>query len=232
MNLFYEKNIGNQTIISFSKEESNHCVKVRRMKINDLISLIDGKGYLYNAKIIDANHKKCAVEIIGKKFIEKQKKYKLHIAIAPTKNIDRFEWFVEKAVEIGVDEITPLICRFSERKIIKYERIERIIVSAMKQSLKYYKPVLNPLVDFKEFVKTAKNDQKFIAYCKADESIASYTLQDEILFLIGPEGGFADFEFDFATKNGYKPLKINEFRLRTETAGVFISSAINIKFQN
>ena len=232
MNLFYEENIEDKKIIIFSKEESNHCVKVRRVKMNDIISITDGKGNLYKARIIDNNFKKCSAEILEKKYFENQKKYKLHIAIAPTKSIDRFEWFVEKAVEIGVDEITPIICRYSERKVLKPPRIEKIIVSAMKQSLKYHKPILNPIIDFKNFVKTTHKAQKFIAFCKSDKTFSNSILQKEILFLIGPEGGFANFEFDLAIENDYNPLKINEFRLRTETAGIFVSSAVNINFQN
>lgn len=232
MNLFFQENIGNQTIVNLSPEESFHCSKVLRLRLNDEISITDGKGVLYKAKILNNNQKKTIVEITDKQFFENQKNYKLHIAIAPTKNIDRFIWFVEKAVEIGVDTITPIICRFSERKIIKPEKIEKKIISAMKQSLKYHKPILESTIPFDKFVTTANNEQKFIAYCQANLSLASIELKKDILFIIGPEGGIADFELDLALKNNFKALKINNFRLRTETAGVLAASAVSIKLQN
>lgn len=232
MNLFFQENIGNQTIVNLSPEESFHCSKVLRLRLNDEISITDGKGGLYKAKILNNNQKKTIVEITDKQFFENQKNYKLHIAIAPTKNIDRFIWFVEKAVEIGVDTITPIICRFSERKIIKPEKIEKKIISAMKQSLKYHKPILESTIPFDKFVTTANNEQKFIAYCQANLSLASIEFKKDILFIIGPEGGIADFELDLALKNNFKALKINNFRLRTETAGVVATSAVSIKLQN
>jgi 16S rRNA (uracil1498-N3)-methyltransferase len=231
MNLFFQENIDNQTIVSLSQEESFHCSKVLRLNINDEISITDGKGFLYKAKILNNNQKKSSVEIIDKQFFETQKDYKLHIAIAPTKNIDRFIWFVEKAVEIGVDKITPIISRFSERKIIKPEKIEKKIIAAMKQSLKYHKPILEPVIGFDKFVATANNEQKLIAYCKAGSTFANISLNKDLLFLVGPEGGIADFELELALKNKFIPLKINDFRLRTETAGVLIASAVNVKFQ-
>ncbi|MBN2892308.1 MAG: 16S rRNA (uracil(1498)-N(3))-methyltransferase [Bacteroidales bacterium] len=231
MQLYYSENIDNNNIIVLSPEESFHCAKVMRLKKGDSIFVTDGRGNLYSAKLVDSNPKRAYVEIVNKEYIENQKKYKLHIAIAPTKNIDRFEWFVEKAVEIGIDTITPIICRYSERKTLKLDRIERIIISAMKQSLKYHKPILNEITDYKTFVETEYLSDKYLAYCKSGINFVNTSLQNDVLFLVGPEGGFSDFEVDLALKNNFKSVKINEFRLRTETAGVFVAASVNLKFQ-
>ena len=226
MNLFFQENIDSNIII-LSKQESIHITKVLRRKIGDILVLTDGKGFEYRCKIVDIS-KNCKVEVVEKKIHKKPKEYNLHIAIAPTKSMDRFEWFVEKAVEIGIDRITPLICRYSERKIMKYERIDRIVVSAMKQSLKFHKPVIDKLTDFNKFVQKQTNFQKYIAYCKAKNNFKNIKFSDNILFVVGPEGGFSDFEIDLAAKNSYNFLKISNFRLRTETAGMYISSIVSV----
>ena len=150
MNLFYAPDI--QQSLSLPEEESQHCIKVLRMKSGDHIHIIDGVGGLYEAQIIEAHPKRTQVEILTHQTEYGRRPFRLHLAVAPTKNIDRFEWFVEKATEIGFDELTPLCCRYSERKIIKPERIKKILVSAAKQSLKAYVPILNPMITFKEFV--------------------------------------------------------------------------------
>ena len=150
MNLFYAPDIAQ--ILSLPEEESQHCVKVLRMKAGDRIHIIDGVGGLYEAQITEAHPKRTQVEILNVQTEYGRRPFRLHLAVAPTKNIDRFEWFVEKATEIGFDELTPLCCRYSERKIIKPERIEKILVSAAKQSLKAYVPCLNPMTTFKDFV--------------------------------------------------------------------------------
>lgn len=230
MQLFYKENIEDKKVIFLDKQESAHCSKVLRANINDNIYITDGKGFLYTGIIIDANPKKTSVEIVERKQIEKPRNYNLHIAIAPTKSMDRFEWFVEKAVEIGIDKITPLLCRYSERKIIKNERIDKIIVSAMKQSLKYHKPILEDMTDFKEFVKKENSYEKYLAYCKAGTTFVNNSLQKDILFLIGPEGGFAEYEYELAIKNNFKAVKFTNSRFRTETAGVYLTSAINSFF--
>jgi 16S rRNA (uracil1498-N3)-methyltransferase len=231
MQLFFQENIENDSIIYFSQEESQHIAKVLRLNINETIDITDGKGSLFNSIIIDNNPKKCIAKVIEKQVVINQRPYKLHIALAPTKNIERFEWFVEKAVEIGIDQITPIICRFSERKILKLERIEKIIISAMKQSQKFFKPKLNDVISLEKFLKIQNNDSKFIAYCKANDNFSSYILDENLTFLVGPEGGFSEQEFNNASNFGYKPLKINNFRLRTETAGVFIAASVNYIFQ-
>lgn len=150
MNLFYAPDI--QQSLSLPEEESQHCIKVLRMKSGDHIHIIDGVGGLYEAQIIEAHPKRTQIEILSHQTEYGRRPFRLHLAVAPTKNIDRFEWFVEKATEIGFDELTPLCCRYSERKIIKPERIEKILVSAAKQSLKAYVPILNPMITFKEFI--------------------------------------------------------------------------------
>jgi 16S rRNA (uracil1498-N3)-methyltransferase len=154
-----------------------------------------------------------------------------HIAIAPTKNIERLEWFLEKATEIGIKEITPVLCEHSERKIINMERLEKIIVSAMKQSLKTYIPVLNPLTRFTDFVSKPFNGQKFIAHCTEgirSELIHSYVKQSESLILIGPEGDFSPKEIEFAKSNGFIEISLGKSRLRTETAGIVACHTINL----
>ncbi len=230
MSLFYCENIENQSVISLSVEESLHLTKVLRLKKNDKIEITDGKGFLYKATIIDNKQKQCVVEINDKEIKQDIKPYKLHIALAPTKNIERFEWFVEKSVEIGIDKITPIISRHSERKVIKTDRIEKIIISAMKQSQKYHKPVFDSILDFNDFICNCNNKQKFIAYCKADNLLSKYKFSDDIIFVVGPEGGFDEDEIELAKSKGFEPVLINNFRLRTETAGVFIASSVGINF--
>lgn len=220
MHLFFVPDLTGKIL---SEEESQHAIKVLRLQSGDEIVIIDGKGGYHEAKISFPHPKKCGFEVIKSTFEFGKRPYRLHVAIAPTKNIERFEWFVEKAVEIGVDEITPLICRFSERKILKTERIEKIIISAAKQSLKAYIPRLNQLTALDEFVINCQTNRKFIAHCREDEKREfknEITVSDDILILIGPEGDFSPEEINTALKNGYLPVSLGESRLRTETAGV------------
>jgi 16S rRNA (uracil1498-N3)-methyltransferase len=221
MQLFFEPEIARGFL---SEEESQHAVKVLRLQSGDEISIIDGRGGLHQAEITLAHPKKCGFSIIESKLEYGKRNYKLHIAIAPTKNIDRFEWFVEKAVEIGIDEITPLICRFSERKVLKTDRIEKIIVSASKQSLKAYVPKLNEAISFNDFLKQ-NHDQSacFIAHCYNNDKQEFRTLiqkQEDILILIGPEGDFSETEVQDSLTKGFKAVSMGSSRLRTETAGV------------
>ena len=160
-----------------------------------------------------------------------KRNYKLHIAIAPTKNIERFEWFIEKATEIGIDEITPIVCRFSERKIIKPERLERIINSAAKQSVKAFFPTLNPLCTFDELLQQSHAKGKFIAHCyDGDKKLLKKAIAgcDDMLILIGPEGDFSKDEIEKATHAGYKQVTLGDSRLRTETAGIMACATIAI----
>jgi len=233
MQLFYNPDI-NQDYHTFSKQESQHCIKVLRKKNNDIIHLVDGKGTLYTAKIIDENPKACKIEITHKQEQYKKQNHYLHIAIAPTKNNDRLEWFLEKATEIGIDEITPIICYRSERKVVKIERLNKILVSAMKQSLKAYLPKLNEPISYKEFILKEFNGNKFIANCfnPNRKELNDYNLNEsKNLILIGPEGDFTEQEILQANENKYLSVKLGNNRLRTETAALVACHTINLQNQ-
>lgn len=228
MHIFYTPDIL-ENIYFLNSEESKHCIKVLRLKIGDIIHLIDGNGGFYEAKIISENPKKCEIEVIKKTENYGKKKQNLSIAIAPTKNINRYEWFLEKATEIGIDEILPFISFHSERKNIKNERLEKVIVSAIKQSIKAYKPKLYGLQSFNNLIKTNFNGQKFIAYCKTNNHLKNeYKSGSNALVLIGPEGGFSEQEVELAKKHGFIPISLSNSRLRTETAGIIVSSIFEI----
>lgn len=223
MNLFYCADLQNLNILP--EDESAHAIKVLRLKEGALIDIIDGKGLLCSAKIAAANAKHCEFQIIEKKIMQKTNVRYLHIAIAPTKNIDRFEWFVEKATEIGVSNISPVLCRYSERKTLKIERLEKIIVSACKQSQQFYFPNIKELTGFEEFIISASNNsaQKFIAHCLQTEKpyLKDVCLPDkDTIILIGAEGDFSSEEIELAEKYGFVAVSLGNSRLRTETAGV------------
>lgn len=236
MNLFYTADIFDDSAF-LDEGESRHCVKVLRMKEGGLLHFIDGKGGKYTGQLLKADPKRCKIRILEKKENFEKRPYYLHMAIAPTKNNDRFEWFLEKAAEIGIDRITPLICDHSERRKIRMDRFERIILSAVKQSLKAYLPVLNPLVDFQEFILSEHQEKEFyIAHCHEQERkklIKEAGKGNSFLILIGPEGDFSETEIQLAIKNGFTPVTLGAGRLRTETAGVagvqIISDVINLK---
>jgi 16S rRNA (uracil1498-N3)-methyltransferase len=233
MALFYVPNLAFGNILP--EEESQHAVKVLRLQIGSEIVVVDGMGGLFKAKITNSHPKHCGFEIIETKLEYGKQKYKLHIAIAPTKNIERLEWFIEKATEIGIDEITPIICRFSERKIVKEERLEKIIVSAAKQSVKAYFPKLNPLCTFDDLIKNHQADQKFIAHCyEHDKKLLQNEISKsaEILILIGPEGDFSQEEVVKAIAGGFVPVSLGDSRLRTETAGVVACHTVALINQN
>jgi len=223
MQLFYIQNPESEIILS--AEESKHATKVLRKKEGDILNFTDGKGGFYKAKITVADTRKCRLEIISSEQKEKQHNYHLHIAIAPTKNMDRFEWFLEKATEIGITEITPIICDHSERKIINLDRFEKKIQSAMKQSLKSYLPKLNKATTFKNFLVLQENNtqQKLIAHC---EETSKKTLKSvlkkrgDTTILIGPEGDFSSDEIKKSLRIGFAPISLGNSRLRTETAAV------------
>lgn len=230
MNLFYTPDLQVETYI-LNEEESRHCIRVLRLVPNDVIYLTDGKGNLYQASIADNNLKACQVKIL-QTFREYEKRdFYLHIAIAPTKNIDRFEWFLEKATEIGIDEITPLLCNHSERTVIKNERLEKVIVSAMKQSLKAYKPKLNNLTKFNDLVNQPFDGIKYIAHCEEGSKLplkSDYSKKQNVLILIGPEGDFSPAEIETARKCGFKEITLGKSRLRTETAGIVACHSIHL----
>ncbi len=225
MQLFYNPNISdNAKEVTLDKEESRHIVKVLRMNEGDTFKITNGKGSFFSAEIISANPKSCLVKIISQ---EKQNPlpYQLHLAVAPTKLNDRYEWFLEKATEIGISEITPIICDHSERKTIKPERYEKILQSAMKQSLKAYLPVLNEAVSYKDFIDSKKSSEelKYIAHCEETDkkSLKAVLLpRQKITIMIGPEGDFSNEEIQFAKQSGFIPVTLGESRLRTETAAV------------
>jgi 16S rRNA (uracil1498-N3)-methyltransferase len=231
MQLFYIPDLNpNESEITFSKLESGHIVRVLRKKEDDLVYITDGKGGLTTARIRIADRNKCTGEIVDFKLHEKAWNYHLHIAIAPTKSNDRFEWFLEKATEIGIDEITPLFCEHSERKVIKPERFEKIIQSASKQSLKYHFPQLNAPVKFTDFVSLNRKGQCFVAHC--DPTSDKLLLKNQIsaggiyTVLIGPEGDFSKREIAQSLEHKYIPVSLGESRLRTETAGVVATHSI------
>lgn len=223
MQLFYNPEITEETTqFSFPKEESKHIVKVLRKKTGDIMHITNGNGWLFQAELISDNIKNCVAEIKSSQFKDREK-YHLHLAVAPTKMNDRYEWFLEKATEIGVQEITPIICDHSERKFIKQERFEKILQSAMKQSLSWYLPKLNEAISFKDFLKQDFLDNLFIAHC---EETNRKSLKQELLpnqnttILIGPEGDFSTKEIEIAVNSKFIPVTLGETRLRTETAAI------------
>ena len=225
MQLFYCPELLNDSSF-LSNEESVHCFKVLRKKVGDHIYLIDGVGGFYEAEITIASQKKVIFNVI-KKWNQPQNPYSLHIAIAPTKNNDRFEWFLEKATEIGIDEVTPIICEHSERKMIKNERMEKIILSAAKQSLKSKLPKLNKVISFNDFMNKKHSSHCFIAHClSSQKNKLKNEVVSESTILIGPEGDFSTLEVEVALKNNFKPISLGSSRLRTETAGVIACHTI------
>jgi len=234
MQLFYNSEITTETKqITFDKIESKHIVRVLRKKTNDILKITNGKGFLFEVKIILASDKKCLAEIIS--FEEKPKPwdYYLHIAIAPTKLNDRIEWFLEKATEIGIDEITPIICSNSERRVVKLERFQKIIQSAMKQSLKFTLPKLNAPVKFNEFINQEFDGKICIAHCEEqDKNLLNAVVNpgEKTTLLIGPEGDFSSQEITKALDKNFIPISLGESRLRTETAALVAVN--NISFIN
>lgn len=229
MHLFYTPDINANTYI-LNEEESRHCSKVLRLTIGDMVNLIDGVGGFYEAKISAVTKKNVHLSIISQQSGYGKRNHHLHIAVAPTKNIDRIEWFVEKATEIGIDEITPIICDRSERKIVKEERLDKVITAAVKQSLTAYHPKLHLTDSFSNFVKTQSADVKLIAHCMDGQKTAiSQLLQphQSCIVLIGAEGDFTPAELALALQNNYKPVTLGNTRLRTETAALAACFEVN-----
>ncbi len=235
MLLFYAPDI-TSSVYALSSEESRHCVKAMRLKKGDKIYLTDGKGNRHEAIIIDNHIQKCLVEISQIVKIENEFSYHIHMAVAPTKNTDRYEWFVEKATEIGISEITPLLCSNSEKTRINTSRIERIQIAAMKQSLRCVLPTLNPESNYINLIENAKETQKFIAYC-GNTSQPTPLLQHvckkntDTLILIGPEGDFTPEEVTTAIQQGFTPISLGKSRLRTETAAVVACHTLHVANQ-
>lgn len=213
-----------------TNEEHKHATKVLRKTIGDKIYITDGNGNLYLSELTEISSKKSLLKIISLE--ETATKNNLHIAIAPTKNISRFEFFLEKATEIGIREITPLLCEHSERKIIKNDRLEKILVSAMKQSKNFHLPILNEMVKYNDFIKNVNCDNKYIAHCEESNkknNFSNLDNQKETVILIGPEGDFSPKEIELAKQNNFKELSLGETRLRTETAAIVATTLYNIK---
>ena len=223
MQLFYNPDISENTSeFTFPKDESKHIVKVLRKNTGDKVHITNGKGWLITAEILVPNINKCTAVIVSKE-LQKKQNYHLHLAVAPTKMNDRYEWFLEKATEIGIDSITPIICDHSERKVIKPERFERILQSAMKQSLNCYLPKLNNAVSFKDFINKDFLGDLFIAHCEeTDRKSLKKQLNPNTstTILIGPEGDFSVKEIEIALQNNFIPVTLGETRLRTETAAI------------
>ena len=232
MQLFYNPSI-NETATSFvfDKEESKHIIKVLRKKEGDVLFVTNGFGFLFTTEITIASDTKCTVKINALEQQEKPK-FHLHLVVAPTKMNERYEWFLEKATEIGIQEITPVICEHSERKVIKTDRFQKILESAMKQSLHYYLPKLNEPISFKDFLKKENKGQKFIAHC---EETAKKSLKNElktnedVTILIGPEGDFSVKEIQLALEHNYIPVSLGQTRLRTETAAIVACHSVVFK---
>ncbi len=218
---------------TLSEEESKHAVRVLRLQAGDEVVLVDGKGGYYKARILEANPKRTHLQVFQAQQEFGKRNHYLHIAVAPTKNIERMEWFLEKATEMGIDEITPIICERSERKEVKSERLNKIITSAVKQSIKAYHPQLNEAISFKKLLAQPFEGQKLIAHCMDDERSPSKQIiqaNNRHLILIGPEGDFTPTELAMAKKSGFLPLSLGESRLRTETAA--LAACFEINFLN
>jgi len=232
MQLFYNQYItASNKQFTFDKTESRHIVRVLRKKEGDTLNITNGNGFLFTAQVSIANDKKCLVTIIKTEKKPKPWHYNLHVAIAPTKNNDRFEWFLEKATEIGIDEITPIICDHSERKVLKIERMQKIIESAAKQSLKYNFPKLNQVTTFNHFIHRKNSGQLYIAHCEEQEKKSLQSELQEIknvTILIGPEGDFSLEEINNALHKNYISISLGESRLRTETAGIVATHTISL----
>lgn len=236
MELFYSQDIQGG-ICSLDKDESTHCIKVLRHKVGDEINVIDGCGTLFKCRISSDNHKGVEAIVLSATEGWGGHNYHLHMAVCPTKNNDRYEWFVEKACEIGIDEISPVIGEHSERKILKTARIEKILISAAKQSLKATVPAVHEPISVKEFIHAAKGSSdtlKLIAYCFEDENIPRRSIKEvlnenpstDVMILIGPEGDFSKSEAEAALADGFIPVHLGDSRLRTETAALTAAASV------
>jgi 16S rRNA (uracil1498-N3)-methyltransferase len=236
MQLFYNKSLHSaSTTLVFDKNESRHIVKVLRKKEGDLLYVTNGNNSLFTGEIINNSDKKCQINIINIETISPKRNYTINIAIAPTKNNERLEWFLEKGTEIGIDNIFPILCEHSERKVIKKERLEKVLVSALKQSLQHQLPKLQDITSLQEFLLKEIKGQKFIASCeeKAKNSLQnSIEKNQDVTVLIGPEGGFSPQEIELAIKQGFIPVSLGSTRLRTETAGLVAVHTVVLKNQS
>lgn len=229
MDLFYLPDLKENAEVVFSSEESRHLAKVLRKKPGDIIRATNGNGEEHKIELKTIDVRKSRGQSI-QVFHSPASAHRLHIAVAPTKNINRFEWFLEKATEIGISEITPLLCDHSERKTIKNERLEKIVIAALKQSQRNYLPVLHPLTSFEDFLQ--QHPKGYIAHCSKGEKspLANLTISaPQTTLLIGPEGDFSPKEIRLAKENNYTEISLGEFRLRTETAAIVACTTLALK---
>lgn len=229
MELLVDKDFDERGVLC--EEESRHCVSVMRHRVGDDVFVTDGKGTLYTCKIAEIKGKSCSLEVLLSA-VQPAPKHHLHMAVAPTKNTDRFEWFVEKAVEMGVSEITPIICEHSERNHLRLDRLERLVVAACKQSLKYYLPRINEPRKASELIKNDNSDQKFILHCEPGDKQHLFNIAEACkssLVMIGPEGDFSQNEIAMAKQNAFSEATLGPERLRTETAAMVACHCIDLK---
>ncbi len=231
MNIFYEPSAGKSDIVTLDPTESGHCIRVMRHRTGDQVEIVDGAGGRYTGQIISEDPAACDIRVIGHERQITQPDRKVHIGIAPTKRIDRFEWFLEKATEIGITSITPIICSRSERTRVRADRMHKILVSAMKQSGRAFLPQLNEPLKFEQVINGTAPGSKFIAHCVDDDKtdLLDVAFSDEITFLIGPEGDFTEEEIRKALQNGYLAVSMGQSTLRTETAGIMAVAAAFFK---
>ncbi|MBM3401794.1 MAG: 16S rRNA (uracil(1498)-N(3))-methyltransferase [Bacteroidetes bacterium] len=232
MHIFYTPDLSSETYF-MSEEESKHCIKVLRLQTGSKLNLVDGKGGFFDAIVEDANPKRTKIKILQVQRNFGKRNHYLHIAIAPTKNIERVEWFLEKATEIGIDEISPIICDRSERREVKTDRLKKVITTAIKQSIKAFHPQLNEAKSFSEFILNSNCSNKFIAHCAPGNKSAikeNFKLNSEYLVMIGPEGDFSSVEVDLAIQQNFIPISLGDSRLRTETAA--LEACFEINFLN
>lgn len=240
MELFYSRDIEGG-FCRLDQDESGHCIKVLRHRSGDEISVIDGCGTLYRCRITSDSHKGVEAAVLSSEEGWGGHSYRLHLAVCPTKNNDRYEWFAEKACEIGFDELSPIIGEHSERKVLKTPRVEKILVSAAKQSLKAAVPAVNGPVSVKEFIKSVEGEKdalKLIAYCFEDERVPRRSIKEvlgsyegaDIIVMIGPEGDFSHSEAEAALATGFIPVHLGESRLRTETAALTAAASVYFRY--
>ena len=229
MEIFYSPTFSESNPV-LDEQESSHCIQVLRHRVGDAVDVTDGKGHHFKGSITEAHHKRCRIAVDSVQQVADVFPF-LHIAVAPTKNMDRIEWFAEKATEIGVNAISLLLCRHSERKNIRADRVDKVVVSAMKQSQKFFKPQVNDLLDFKKFVTQPFDGLKLIAHCHEGEKQPLKTIYQSgqnALILIGPEGDFSLEEVNMALKNGFVAVSLGDSRLRTETAALVACHTVRV----
>jgi len=234
MHCFFQTDLTSE-FISLSEDESKHAIRVLRLTIGDQVEIVDGKGTRAIAEVTSDHAKRCELSIVSRTLEKSSRNFHLHIAVAPTKNIERIEWFLEKATEIGIDEITLLDCEHSERTTVKAERLEKVAISAMKQSQQSWLPVINEMISFDKFVMSANADVKLIAHCEegSKNPISGFSFSGKrVLVLIGPEGDFSRAEIETALGNHFTAVSLGETRLRTETAALYAVIATQLSATN